>query len=889
MKKILFILLFLSAGFAYGQTYNDINGKQNFKDSLRFSKFKNTDGTKVLTTDTAGNVKLVTGGSGGSFDTTTIYTNLSAKKDKSDSSNAVTGYATLYRLNKKLDSVTRSRDSIYIWRNGTKTFAYKDSINSLNGETLEAVTTRDSSSTHALLIQGSILRTTNTGGSLFWGKNNGAGSNPGDGNTGSNVIAFGPAAGIDNTANGVFAAGFQAAVNNSGLGNIVAIGTGAGKDNTGHDNNFFGSNAGTSNTRNYVNLFGNGATATADAQNVYNNGVANIRQDLSLVTGDILRSEPDTSGKYVLFVNGFAPDSKGKVSFAYVTPTTLADSTAVLRALIAGGGGGGLPAGIGMNSSGSTMNLGGDIGTTVVDVRSTSSSVGLTIDPNDKKISLGLTGSQVVIDNTNDEVDLTGISNTKLPSTVTINGVQYTWPSSGGSGFLVSDLSNNLSWQLLVIPAASNTAKQHLNGFYNWVTNTTDSIDEGSTNLFYTNARARAALSSANNFLGYNSSTGVFTVDTSKLHSYAYLQTQFQPAGSYISTSMLTDSLNVLRDSISSNSGRSLKVDSTQFEISSGTSTDTLKIKLPTANAMVYTDGDGYAKTSVNATLDDSGNGVFKGNLTATGNLTVEDPVSHNPKGHIHGDDGSAYFGDPDGDFNGVYFDIHQSASDYDNIKLAGNTFVTGDLSIGSSADASAKVDIYSTTKGFLIPRMTATQRAAISSPATGLQVYQTDGDYGFYYYNGTDWQNISRARGSIYLSSNFTTSSTTATSTNLLFAAEANTSYNVCVFGTASKDAGSGVKVAISAPSGATIKGFQTGGGTSLSTAMTNSLISSINTLGSAFATGTSVEVPFVLQFVVHTSSTAGNIVLQAASVTSGTTTIYADTKMEWSKAIGL
>lgn len=44
----------------------------------------------------------------------------------------------------------------------------------------------------------------------------------------------------------------------------------------------------------------------------------------------------------------------------------------------------------------------------------------------------------------------------------------------------------------------------------------------------------------------------------------------------------------------------------------------------------------------------------------------------------------------------------------------------------GSSPNASAIVDITSTTKGFLPPRMTTTQRDAISSPAAGLVIYNT-------------------------------------------------------------------------------------------------------------------------------------------------------------------
>ena len=54
--------------------------------------------------------------------------------------------------------------------------------------------------------------------------------------------------------------------------------------------------------------------------------------------------------------------------------------------------------------------------------------------------------------------------------------------------------------------------------------------------------------------------------------------------------------------------------------------------------------------------------------------------------------------------------------------------------------DASAALDITSTTAGLLIPRMTENQRVEISSPARGLMVYQTDLTSGFYYYNGSSW-----------------------------------------------------------------------------------------------------------------------------------------------------
>lgn len=61
----------------------------------------------------------------------------------------------------------------------------------------------------------------------------------------------------------------------------------------------------------------------------------------------------------------------------------------------------------------------------------------------------------------------------------------------------------------------------------------------------------------------------------------------------------------------------------------------------------------------------------------------------------------------------------------------------------GTAPDGSAMLDVASTTSGVLVPRMTAAQRGAISSPALGLLVYQTDGTAGFYYYDGSSWTQL--------------------------------------------------------------------------------------------------------------------------------------------------
>lgn len=57
--------------------------------------------------------------------------------------------------------------------------------------------------------------------------------------------------------------------------------------------------------------------------------------------------------------------------------------------------------------------------------------------------------------------------------------------------------------------------------------------------------------------------------------------------------------------------------------------------------------------------------------------------------------------------------------------------------------DNSALLDLTSTSKGLLIPRMTLAQRGGIKSPATGLMVYQIDFFTGFYFFDGAAWKSL--------------------------------------------------------------------------------------------------------------------------------------------------
>jgi hypothetical protein len=57
----------------------------------------------------------------------------------------------------------------------------------------------------------------------------------------------------------------------------------------------------------------------------------------------------------------------------------------------------------------------------------------------------------------------------------------------------------------------------------------------------------------------------------------------------------------------------------------------------------------------------------------------------------------------------------------------------------GTTGDSSAQMDIQSTTRGALIPRLTTAQMNAILSPVKGLLVYNTDAS-SLYQYNGATW-----------------------------------------------------------------------------------------------------------------------------------------------------
>jgi hypothetical protein len=186
---------------------------------------------------------------------------------------------------------------------------------------------------------------------------------------------------------------------------------------------------------------------------------------------------------------------------------------------------------------------------------------------------------------------------------------------------------------------------------------------------------------------------------------------------------------------------------------------------------------------------------------------------------------------------------------------------ILGPLKIGSisaTPDASALVDQQSTTQGFLVPRMTTTQRNAISSPAEGLEVHDTTVKAHFIYQNGA-WAQVATG-GSIPTGAN-----PTATASDVAVNGSASTfmrsdaapavqkcstsQFGLCKPDGTSITASGGVLTAVSAAS-AGMSDWYTPGGISKPLAANFSLVRSTTSTTSALSDllnnrGTSLSVP--------------------------------------------
>lgn len=324
----------------------------------------------------------------------------------------------------------------------------------------------------------------------------------------------------------------------------------------------------------------------------------------------------------------------------------------------------------------------------------------------------------------------------------------------------------------------------------------TDNVPEGTTNLYFTNARARAAISltttGTSGAATYNSSTGVLNVPAYTLAGLGGIGgsgttgyvSKFTNSTT-IGNSLIYDNgtgIGINTASPYNSSIYSLDVNGALLVKNVGKAANITLINSDPAgggnNAFVihtvggtfansYVDIQGYYGTSITGSttirLNPAGGNVLIGGLIGSGNRmviatstgllstqaipTLSD-LSGVPTSRTLTINGTSF--DLSADRTWSVGTLTGSGSTNYIPKRSGSTSLTDSLlfddgsGVGlgtASISASALFQMNSTTKGFLPPRMTAAQRGAISSPAVGLVVYQTDGTEGLWAYTSNGWR----------------------------------------------------------------------------------------------------------------------------------------------------
>jgi predicted heme/steroid binding protein len=290
-----------------------------------------------------------------------------------------------------------------------------------------------------------------------------------------------------------------------------------------------------------------------------------------------------------------------------------------------------------------------------------------------------------------------------------------------------------------------------VNGFTGAVTLTTSNITEG-TNLYFTDSRARSAISlttTGNSGAStYDNGTGVLNVPQYTLSGLGGVPT--------------TRTLTINGTAFDLSADRTWSVGTvtsiaTTGPIQGGTITGTGTISITQSGSA----SDGYLSSTDWNTFNNKQATI---SLTTTGNSgssTLISNVLNVPTYTLAGLGGVPTTRTLS--INGVSFDLSTdrswsvgtlTGSGTVNYlpKWDGSTSLTNSLLFDSgsgigigtaSINASALFQMDSTTKGFLPPRMTAAQRVAISTPAQGLIVYQTDSVIGLYIYSNSVWRSL--------------------------------------------------------------------------------------------------------------------------------------------------
>jgi predicted heme/steroid binding protein len=290
-----------------------------------------------------------------------------------------------------------------------------------------------------------------------------------------------------------------------------------------------------------------------------------------------------------------------------------------------------------------------------------------------------------------------------------------------------------------------------VNGFTGAVTLTTSNISEG-TNLYFTDGRARTAISlttSGNSGAStYNNGTGVLNVPQYTLAGLGGVPT--------------TRSLTINGTAFDLSADRTWNVGTvtsiaTTGPIQGGTIVGTGTISITQSGSA----SDGYLSSTDWNTFNNKQGTISLTTNNNSGLATLISNVLNVPNYTLAGLGGVPTTRTLS--INGVSFDLSADRSwsvgtltGSGNVnyvpKWNGSTSLTDSLlfdngsGVGlgtASINASALFQMDSTTRGFLPPRMTAAQRGAISAPAQGLIIYQTDGVIGLYIYANSTWRTL--------------------------------------------------------------------------------------------------------------------------------------------------
>jgi len=180
-----------------------------------------------------------------------------------------------------------------------------------------------------------------------------------------------------------------------------------------------------------------------------------------------------------------------------------------------------------------------------------------------------------------------------------------------------------------------------------------------------------------------------------------------------------------------------------QFRASSYNFTDCVGMRIAgsgysnVATAMLQVVGSGSTSATTSLLVQNSaGSTIFS--------VRDDGRISFNTENAVFGPNGPTIDGSNCVIYRGGY-NTNSIAFNLSKLNITDSNGVVFSNNYNTALTASAMVDIQSTTKGFLMPRMTTTQINAIASPANGLEVYNTTLNCPCFY-NGTSWRQVTNS-----------------------------------------------------------------------------------------------------------------------------------------------